>query len=284
MSLLFQYFPQLDFSGPPPSFPTHPTAETADPSPSGGLPFDPEIFFKRTVTPEAPRDQASIAGRIRGPAGGSDAWEGRSVLLPMSRTPQCIGYFSNIVTNVSSTKMNGVLGTEAGRETAFAKLFEFAPNVKNARTQGQKRFFRLFNRRRWTIPDVEIDLHEGPLHLIEIKPESVAQSPEIQMRTYALQCQCAREGIVYGVLTETYILRQPRFGNVCLLRRYRHGAITASDWSNIVAALASGPLAIAMLRKVARTHLPIIYAALHRGHLHFDLDSPISAETPVWIP
>lgn len=279
MSLLLQYFPLLD-----------PTTSRTDHNPKepppGGIQgesvFDPEILFRRPASPPPPDDDGMLAGRIRGPAGGADKWVGRSTLGPMSRAVGCHGSSNNVVGHIGSTKTSGALGTESLRETSLGKVVDFAPNIKNIRTQAPRRPFHFQGRTRWTTPDFELGLHDGPLHLIEVKPEKTAADPVFQMRVHAIRTECAQDGVVYAVLTETFIRQQPRYANICLLRRYRLSPITAFDWRLLIAALQHGRKRIEDLATVSGVALQTIYAALYRGHLAFDLHLPLSKASFVW--
>lgn len=253
-----------------------------------GLPasigFDPAILFERAAAAPLPQHRAPMKGFIRGPLAADADWKGRSPVLPMSRKVRCTSGSSNLVGLVGSSKMNGMLGTESGGESALGRILDFAANVHTVRTQGEKIWYRLDGKSRRTTPDFVVDLYGAPTHVIEYKPAERAIRPDMQRRTAALQAVCRERGMVYGILTERFAREQPRLRNVGLLRRYRGVPILLGDWERLRSALHAGPRSIGALASQDQLSLQQIYAAIYAGLLACDISLPLSRAALVWLP
>lgn len=284
MSPFLALYPELDLSEPFTSVAAPSPFPTSGPTTIAEFDFDPEIFFRRTVILAPPDERAAFGRHIRGPVGGADAWVGRDPTLPMSRAIGCHGSSNSVIGCVGSSKMSGMLGAESGGEFSAGPILDAAPNVKTIRAQGNRCNFRLFGRARYTTPDFEVELYEGRPHVLEVKPDDVASSPDFRMRAHAIARACARKGQVYGVLTKSFLRRQPLQNNVRLLRRYRLSPLTASDWRSIERVLRDAPLTAEALCIAAQASFQAVCAAIYRGHLAIDFNKPFSAQALVWLP
>ena len=91
---------------------------------------------------------------------------------------------------------------ESYLEVQIARLLEFKRNVVAFSEQPPALFFRVGRRRRKLTPDFIVHRRIGRDCLVEVKPEELAQTPELKAKFAAAAVAAAERGYRFVVLTE----------------------------------------------------------------------------------
>jgi hypothetical protein len=186
------------------------------------------------------------------------------------------GYFPSL-------KTGRMVAWESQLERDAILLFEFSPGVRTFREQPVQIQFQDGETPRRYFPDFEITCFDEEIILLEVKPESELQRPEIAQKLGAISAHFSAEGIRYRILTENVIRREPLAGNLKLLRRYHRcdEAIT-SVLPEVKIWLRSGPCA---LNEMQQRLSPILALRLiGQGHVGCDLFQPLSGSSLIFHP
>lgn len=249
--------------------------------PANDFHFDPESLFQDGPLPDDPNDRNADCGLVRGPSGGIQGWVGRGAALPTARKVLNHGGTNHLTTLVHTSRMSASMWTQASREPDLARLLDWAPAVRSFRSQPEWIRYSWRGRQHRTCPDFLVVRHSGHPMMIEVKPPNVAASAHITLRTEAVARACARMGLVYGVVSDDFIRRQPRLANIRLLSRYRETALTQHDWARLRREASGDGRTIAELESEPNLDLQRVYAALFRRLLVCDINQPITLQMRV---
>ena len=74
----------------------------------------------------------------------------------------------------------------------------------------------------YVVPDFLVDMHDGKVRLLEIKPSDRLDRPALPRKLAAMQLFAERQGWTFHLLTEKELICGPLLGNLRLIGRYRH--------------------------------------------------------------
>ena len=100
-------------------------------------------------------------------------------------------------------------------------IFEFSPGVVSYREQPFSTYFFFDGRMRRYTPDFEITLRCGSVGLIEVKPWSKLQRPEVKQRFDAIRLHFKALGCSFMLLDETHIRSAALLKNLFTAYSYR---------------------------------------------------------------
>lgn len=124
----------------------------------------------------------------------------RNVVTPSGRRVR--GYFP-------SRKMGRLIAWESQLERDAILLLEFSPGVLRYREQPERVHFQLDGDAALYIPDFELELADGQMMHVEVKPAAKLEKPDIALRFEAIARHYARIGRGLRILTEAHIRRTP---------------------------------------------------------------------------
>jgi hypothetical protein len=179
-----------------------------------------------------------------------------------------------------SLKSNGPIEFESLLERDFLYLMEVDPLVTAVRDQPVEIKWMCDGKIHPHVPDFELGCRTGP-EMIEVKPAKKASEPAIVERTRVITALLARQGILYRVLTEEFIRREPTLSRAKTLL-HGLGHEPSVEEANAVVRLLSAPTeGLTTIEICARLAAPpsftnTIYAMVMSGQLVFaDTAAPI---------
>ena len=173
---------------------------------------------------------------------------------------------------------------ESSSERDFLRLCDFDPDIHSFRSQPFQIAYWLDGRERKYTPDALIEGDQP--RLIEVKPERRTLKPEFRRWVVVIRKACEELGYTFEVVTDTEIRRQPRLGNVILLRRYRLESVPEAVELDVRAWVRETP-GIRLGELVERLGaspeaLTSMYGLLSQHRVAYDIHQPLGPELPVY--
>lgn len=195
----------------------------------------------------------------------------RNVVTPSGRRVR--GYYP-------SHKMGRQVAWESQLERDAILLLEFSSGVLRYREQPERINFYLNGDTALYIPDFELELANGQMMHVEVKPVAKLKKAEVAQRFEAIVRHYARIGRGLRILTETHIRRTPLLQNLQLLS-YHLGRHDQAEQRRMLDVLRRSSVqtiddAAGMLGGVK-----FVYRLLATGNYRCDLEQPISLATPI---
>lgn len=195
-----------------------------------------------------------------------------------NRGKRPIGWFQSLINRASNP-----FHSELERQTML--LLDLTPNVARFASQPETFEFPFGFRDCSYTPDLRVELTTRKLVFIEVKPEDYYRVTENVARTAAIDDFIRRSGAAYRVITDRYLSREPRRGNIRRLQLYRPIRPHDETAQLIDMALASRRQAtIAELAAFSADPVrgrQTVMSLILRRHLAVDLNSTIGADTIV---
>lgn len=191
------------------------------------------------------------------------------------RTKRVVGYFQSL-------KMQCAFPWESQIERDYFYCLEFDPDVTAFSAQPGCLNLVVDGEPRKHFPDLLVQYHHGRKAFHEVKTDRDAALPENQALFDAAKLHCAQHGTDYGVITESYIRRQPRLRNCQLLMHRRLRKVDLDDDIRISSALTAGPVQFASLLRLLADRpdaTGIILSMAASGRIGFPLDTELTDTT-----
>ncbi len=195
----------------------------------------------------------------------------RNVVTPSGRRVR--GYFP-------SRKMGRLIAWESQLERDAILLLEFSPGVLRYREQPERVHFQLDGDAALYIPDFELELADGQMMHVEVKPAAKLEKPDIALRFEAIARHYARIGRGLRILTEAHIRRTPLLQNLQLLA-YHLGRHDQAEQRRLLDALWRSPAQTVDAAAAVLGGVKFVYRLLAAGCYRCDLDQPVSSATPI---
>lgn len=180
-----------------------------------------------------------------------------------------------------SSKNGRMVAYEQLLEADALVLFEMSPFIRSYREQPERVYYPDGSRTRVYVPDFEVELLNGALVLIEVKPAKRLAAPELAHKFACVQQHMARLGRQFVILTDDAIRLQPRLANLrIVLRNSSAGDVTDHEMRSgmSVLTLASVKTLGEAIELVGKA---IVFALLRNGIVRCNLDSEISQNTEI---
>lgn len=198
----------------------------------------------------------------------------REVVIRSGRTVR--GHFP-------SRKMKQMISWESILERDAILMCEFSNRVKKYWAQPAKIYFYHNNEQKHCYPDLRIETPDGRWIHIEVKPAAKLKDPILQSRLQAIKSHHEKINIGYEIHDESILRAEPRLTNLKLLAYHLpHLNADLSGNSDVLEKLSIlSPQtvggAVAILGDIQ-----IVYQLLALGHYDFDIDLPITNDTPIF--
>lgn len=132
-----------------------------------------------------------------------------------------------------SRKTGRMVAWESQLERDALYLFEFSPGVLTFREQPERVQFATEEGSFLYIPDFELQLRDGTIRHVEIKPAAKLAKHDIARRFKAIASHYDRVGRAFQILTEEHIRREPLLDNLKRLA-YHAGRLDAAALDDLV--------------------------------------------------
>jgi hypothetical protein len=185
--------------------------------------------------------------------------------------------------NNPSVKMATMIPWESTLERDAFLLFEMFSMVIGYYAQPEKIQFELNGKKHHYFPDARLELSDGTIVYVEIKPRAKLNKPEIKERMEAIRKYYEnRPNTKFLILDEYDIRVEPQLTNLKLMACHlSYGdKEEVSTWLQSLHLLT--PQTIAGAASVLGD-IRIAYRLIAKGFLRCDLSQPLSDNSPVWF-
>lgn len=181
-----------------------------------------------------------------------------------------------------SRKMSRMVAWESQLERDAIMLLEFSLGVVGFREQPARVYFDQDGERHLYIPDFEVELADGRLLHVEVKPESKLRKPDIARRFAAITAHYSRSDNGFSILTEEVIRKEPRLSNLRLLAYHQPEDASSPEMAAHIQKLVLLPAQTVAGATAVLGDVRAVYQLLAANVYGCDLDSPIGAETRIF--
>ncbi len=181
-----------------------------------------------------------------------------------------------------SRKMMRMVAWESQLERDAIMLLEFSLGVVGFREQPARVYFDQDGVRHQYIPDFEVELADGRILHVEVKPESKLRKPDIARRFAAITAHYSRSENGFSVLTEKAIRKEPRLSNLRLLAYHQPDDASSPEMTAYIQKLALLPAQTVAGAAAVLGDVRAVYQLLAANEYGCDLDSPIRAESRIY--
>lgn len=182
-----------------------------------------------------------------------------------------------------SVKMGSSIPWESTLERDAILIFELSTNVENYYAQPEKIFFELDGVMRAYYPDFKLELVDGTLLYIEVKPKGKLSEPHIKQRMQAIKAYYEKSGASFLTIDEYEIRSEPRLTNLKLLSYH----VSNGEQDRLSSCLESlrliPPQTIAGAASLLGD-IRFVYQLIALGHLGCDIQQPLTNNTSIWFP
>jgi hypothetical protein len=182
-----------------------------------------------------------------------------------------------------SLKMATMIPWESTLERDAFSLFEMSSAVIQYHAQPEKIQFELKGKLHHYFPDARLELSDGTVVYVEIKPRAKLNKPEIKERMEAIRKYYeSRPHTKFLILDEHDIRVEPRLTNLKLMACHQSygDKEEVSTWLQSLHLLT--PQTVAGAASVLGD-IRIAYRLIAKGFLQCDLSKPLSDNSPVWF-
>lgn len=134
--------------------------------------------------------------------------------VQINRSRRAIGWYQSLLNREPNP-----FHSELERQTML--LLDVTPNVRWFGAQQGSIEYKFRTKVCTYTPDLHVELLNGQLVLVEVKPKQFYSSAENVARARAIRKAIRRLGAGYRVVTDEYLAREPRRSNVRRLQLYR---------------------------------------------------------------
>jgi len=202
-----------------------------------------------------------------------------------SRKPPNRGVRGKNIGKFFSVKMNTMVWYESLLEMYLMFLLDFDPGVKSFKEQPCRIHYAQDGKERHYTPDLLV-VRADKTQLVEVKPRDKITKYDLLFRLVSPICQ--QEGYEFLVFTDEKIRLEPRLSNVMSLWRYARTRLYQQYQIYCHEMLQDRQvISLAETFEICKSkEIPkqAIYALLFWGILDFDLMTPLSLDSLIYLP
>lgn len=182
-----------------------------------------------------------------------------------------------------SEKMASMIPWESTLERDAFLLFEMSSLVLRYYAQPEKLQYLLNGTTHRYYPDAKLELSDGTVAFVEIKPRARLDKPDIRERMEAVrQYYESKPDTKFLLMDEHDIRAEPRLTNLKLLAYHLSPKDSEGSSTYMESLHLLPPNTIAGAVSVLGD-IRLVYQLIAQGYLHCDLSQPLSEDSHIWI-
>lgn len=182
---------------------------------------------------------------------------------------------------VQSIKMGRSMGYESLLEESAIYHFEFCSQIASYQEQPEMTEFWIKGKRQIYFPDFELEMTDGELVYVEVKPETKLKNPVLKERLEHIAEHYRQRGHRFVILTDKQLKQEPLLGNLKQLIYHHRWKHNHHELRAAMEALTLLPAQTVEGAKVVLGNEQDVYRLLATGLYVCDLTRPIEGSTVI---